>query len=170
VSHLVDITEISAVVAAAGVLVGVIYYIVDMRHQSRSRRTDSFWRILSTFNSKEYLEAIMTVFSLDFRDYDDFTSKYGDLLSGKCTVGVPISMVGNLFEGAGFLFHNGLMEYDTVNQFPVIFTWEKMKVIAEGARKAGFSGMWVEFEYLYNEMKKRTEVSVAKSLVSAQAA
>jgi hypothetical protein len=30
---MVDITEVFAIVAAAGVLVGVVYYIVDMRHQ-----------------------------------------------------------------------------------------------------------------------------------------
>jgi xanthosine utilization system XapX-like protein len=32
---MVDITEISAVVAAAGVLVGVVYYMLDLRHQAR---------------------------------------------------------------------------------------------------------------------------------------
>jgi len=37
---MVDITEISAMVAAAGVLVGVAYYIQDMRSQSRIRQTD----------------------------------------------------------------------------------------------------------------------------------
>jgi hypothetical protein len=37
---MVDITEISAVVAAAGVLVGVAYYILDMKHQRQVRQTD----------------------------------------------------------------------------------------------------------------------------------
>jgi hypothetical protein len=36
----VDITEISAVVAAAGVFIGVIYYILDMRNQKQLRETD----------------------------------------------------------------------------------------------------------------------------------
>jgi hypothetical protein len=39
---MVDITEISAIVAAAGVLIGVVYYILDMRNQTRIRKTDIF--------------------------------------------------------------------------------------------------------------------------------
>jgi hypothetical protein len=33
VPNLVDVTEISAVIEAAGVLIGVVYYILDMQHQ-----------------------------------------------------------------------------------------------------------------------------------------
>jgi len=35
---MVDITEISAVVAAAGVLVGVVYYLLDVHNQSIIRK------------------------------------------------------------------------------------------------------------------------------------
>jgi len=44
---MVDVTEISAIVAAAGVLVGVAYYILDMRHQNKIRRTDLDLRLYS---------------------------------------------------------------------------------------------------------------------------
>ena len=37
---MVDITEISAIVAAAGVLVGVIYYLLDVRNQAMIRKTE----------------------------------------------------------------------------------------------------------------------------------
>ena len=134
----VDVQTISIAIASASVTLAAFYYIWQIRHQSKSRRTDTFWRILSSFNSPEYLDAIMKVYSLDFKDYDDFTRKYGDFLSGKCTVGVPISMVGNLFQGAGFLVRNKLMDYDTVNQFPVVATWDKMKIIVEGVRRQGY--------------------------------
>jgi hypothetical protein len=55
-----DIPSISAIIAAIGVLVGVILTVLELRHLAKSRRIDSYWRILSTFNSKEYLEALMT--------------------------------------------------------------------------------------------------------------
>ena len=42
---MVDITDISAVVAAAGVLIGVAYYILDMRNQIRIRKTDLLIRL-----------------------------------------------------------------------------------------------------------------------------
>jgi hypothetical protein len=152
---MVDTTGISAIVAAVGVLVGVVLTVLELRHLAKSRRTDSLWRILSSFNSKEYLEAYMKVLSLEFKDYDDFTRKYGDLRSGKCEVGVPFRMVCNLFETAGFLFHNGLIEYEIVSQFPVTVAWEKVKPIVEGFRKEfNFPQSFEWFEYLYNEMKK----------------
>lgn len=155
---MVDITGISAIVAAAGVLVGVVLTVLELNHLAKSRRTDSIWRIVSSFNSKEYLEAYMKVLSLEFNDYDDFTRKYGDLRSGKCEVGAPFRMVCNLFETAGFLFHNGLIEYEIASQFPVTVAWEKVKPIIEGFRKEFNSSQSFEwFEYLYNEIKKREQ-------------
>jgi hypothetical protein len=149
-----DIPSISAIVAAIGVLIGVILTVLELRHLAKSRRIDSYWRILSTFNSKEYLEALMKVYSLEFKDYDDFNRKYGDFLSGKSEMAVPLGMVCDLFQGAGFLFRNGLIEYDIVRQFPVIPTWEKVKAIAAGA------SLWKDFEYLNNELKKREQAGV----------
>jgi hypothetical protein len=113
---------------------------------------------MSSFNSEEYLEALQKVFSLEFKDYDDFKRKYGKLFSGKCEVFVPISMVCDLFDAAGFLLHNGLMEYDTADQFPVTSTWNRVKPIVEGVRKE-FSNPshYMNFEYLYNEVKKREQ-------------
>ena len=47
---MVDITEISAIVAAAGVLAGVVYYVLQMRNQTRIRKTDLIVRINPWFN------------------------------------------------------------------------------------------------------------------------
>ena len=53
-SKVVDVYEISAIVAAAGVLVGVVYYILDMRHQTKIRKTDLLIRLYSTYTNGEY--------------------------------------------------------------------------------------------------------------------
>ena len=153
-----DSPSISAIVAAVGVLVGVVIAVVELRHLVRQRRTDSYWRIVSTFNTREYLEAIFEVWSLDYRDYDDFTSKYGTPLSRKNSTWVSISMVCDLFEAAAYLYRNGLLEYDTVLQIPLTPTWEKVKTLAEGARKQlGLGGMWNDFEWLCNQMQMKRQ-------------
>jgi hypothetical protein len=104
------------------------------------------------------LEAIFELWSLDYKDYEDFTSKYGTPLSRKNSTWVSISMVCDLFEGAAYLCRNGLIDYDTVLQIPVTTTWEKAKVIAEGARRQlGLSGTWNNFEWLYNQMRMRRQ-------------
>lgn len=54
---MVDITEISAIVAAAGVLVGVVYYILEIRHQIKMRQIDLLARLYSTMTGKEWMEA-----------------------------------------------------------------------------------------------------------------
>jgi hypothetical protein len=58
---MVDITETSAMVAAAGVMIGVVYYILDIRHQARTRQMDLFVRLYSTFTSKNFTNAGLMV-------------------------------------------------------------------------------------------------------------
>ena len=155
---MVDIQTISVIIASASVIAGVVYYALQIRNQTKSRRTESFWHVFSTFNTKEYYEAFAAVHSLDFVDYEDFASKYGEYLSGRCTVNVSIDLVCDLFEGAAFLFQKGLMDYEAIAMLPVIPTWEKVKLIAEAVRKKpGFAGTWTKFENAYNELKKREQ-------------
>ncbi len=45
---MVDLTEISAFVAALGVLIGVVYYVLEMRHREKMRKTDLVIRLYST--------------------------------------------------------------------------------------------------------------------------
>ena len=153
---MLDIPSISAIVAALGVLVGVVLTVQELNHLAKSRRTDSFWRVFSSFNNKEFLEAWTKVMSLEFKDYKDFQSKYGVMTLDNPAV-VALSIVGNLFEGAEYLLRNGLIGYDVVGQFPVNITWEKMKPLAEGARELGWSGLWTGFEQLAQDMKKRQQ-------------
>jgi hypothetical protein len=54
---MVEILDVSAVVAAAGVLIGIIYYVLDIRNQTRIRQTDFVIRLYSVVSSKEFLEA-----------------------------------------------------------------------------------------------------------------
>lgn len=158
-----DIPSISAILAAIGVLVGVVLTYLEVRHLVRARRTEIIWKNNSNFNSKEFLEALLKVTNLEFKDYNDFVEKYG-LPLAESPVAVALCMVGNMFEGAGDLIHKGLAEYETVSDIPVSMVWEKIKPIAEGARKQyGFPSLWTDFENLYNELKIREQSGVKNS-------
>jgi hypothetical protein len=74
---MVDITEISAVVAAAGVLVGVALTVLELRHFFKQRQTQLVVELSSQTRSREYKEATMETLSADFNDYNDFVKKYG---------------------------------------------------------------------------------------------
>jgi hypothetical protein len=153
-----DVTSISAIVAAAGVMIGVVLAVQELRHMAKSRRTESFWMVFSSFNSKEYLEAWAKVCSLEFKDVKDFQNKYGVMTFDNPIV-VALSIVGNLFEGVEYLFQNGLIGWDAITQFPAGYTYEKVRPLVEGYRKMRpeWQGLWVGFERLAQELKKREQ-------------
>jgi hypothetical protein len=152
---MVDITEISAVVAAAGVLVGVVYYILDMRNQSRVRQTELVMKLYSTFDTLEFLEAWHRIFWMpDPKDYDDFVKK----LEGKRYIA---SYVLNFYEEVGILLQRKLIDIGLVDALLGNSTkniWEKIRIPIEYVRKSGIDPRAYEnVEYVYNEMKKREQ-------------
>jgi hypothetical protein len=155
---MVGVTEISAVVAAAGVLVGVAYYVLDMRHQSKVRQTDLTVRLFSQVCSKEFMEAIHKLLSAEYRDYSDFVKRYGGVLS-EDPVSVAYSMVCMYHEGMGVLLKRKLVDVDLIRDlFNVTSWWEKLKPIIYGVREERHQPSYYEwFEYLVNEIKKREQ-------------
>jgi len=159
---MLDVPSISAIVAAIGVIVGVVFTYSEVGNLVKARRTDVSWRIYQSFCSKEFLEAVYKVWNLEFEDYNDFVKKYGPPFAEN-PVAVALAIVGNLYEGAGELLYRGLADYESVSNIPIGMMWEKMKPIVEGARKQyNFPTLFNKFEYLYNETKKR-EQQLAKA-------
>jgi hypothetical protein len=157
---MVGITEISAVVAAAGVLVGVVYYILQIRHQTKIRQTDLIMRLYSDYRSKEFREAITTVMNLQFENYDDYVEKYGPWFSDK-PGHKAIANIAMFFDGAGVLLYKKLIDKSLIYELfstAIRIFWEKTKPVMLGLRREYNDPHVFEwFEYLYNEMKKREQ-------------
>jgi len=155
----VDITEISAIVAAAGVLIGVVYYVLDMRNQSRMRRSDLALRLYATFGSDEFQERWTEFIKGDYKNYEDFAKSYRIRSN-------PAPESTWLFEALGVLLKNKLIDISLVDDLftgPSKWFWEKLKPIAEDIRKQFNYPQYAEhIEYLYNEMKKREQQLQAK--------
>ena len=134
---MIDIQTVSIMIASAGVFVAAIYYIFQIRHQTRVRQTDVIMRMYSTFNSKEFQEAFTKIVSLEFKDYNDFVKKYG-LPPSESPVHVAIMMVCTFFNGVGILLYRRLVDISLVDDLfrdPITMTWEKTKPIMIGAGK-----------------------------------
>ena len=157
---MVDITEISAVVAAAGVLIGVVYYVLDMRNQARTRKTDLVMRLYSTWGNEEYTKAVLNYLTAEYKDCNDFLKKHP--LNAEEPVQVAFRMVPMFYEGVGTLLRMKLVNPDLVyDLFAVRIFWEKFKPFAEGIRKSfNEPRLYTEFEYLHNEMEKREQAGV----------
>ncbi len=153
---MVDVQTVSIVIASASVVAGVVYYALQLRHQSKMRQTDLVIRLASDMRSAEVVAAFADMHGAEFKNYDDFVKKYGMPFS-KNQVPMSLVMIGNYFEELGVLYSNKLIDAHLVSQlFPISAAWEKMEPVIKGLRKEYQSQTYYEwFEYLYNEMQKR---------------
>ena len=152
---MVDITDISAVVAAAGVLVGVAYYVLDMRNQSRMRQMDFIMRVPSSFIGIEVFEALATVMKTEFRSFDDFEEKCG----------IEARQMGGFCEDLGLLVKRKVIDIDLVaERYNVNAVYEKLKPwIEESRRRANNRKLYEWFEYLANEEKEYYQQLASKT-------
>ena len=154
---MLEISSISAVVAAVGVIVGVTLAYLEVRTLARQRQTDLVMRLYSTFGSKEFLQARRAVMDLKFVDYSDYVKKYGRF--GRFEA---VSEVCMFFEGIGVLLHRKLIDIslidDLFSPISIKIIWEKMKPVVEGWRNQFNEPRTLEwFENLYNELQKRQQ-------------
>ena len=151
---MVGITEISAIVAAAGVLVGVVYYVLDMRNQNKARQMDMIMRLYSYYCSEEYSKASGRYMATEFKDFEDFQQKYG--VVGEHPVTTAFYIVLTFFEGVGALLKRKLTNIELLQElFAVKIHWKKIEPIIEDVRKHFEEPRLFEnFEYLYNETEK----------------
>jgi len=159
-----DIPSISAIVAAIGVLIGVVFTVLQLRDLVRTRHTDLVMRLYSTWQSKEFSEATLKVWNLEFKDYDDFVKKYGPWYS-ETEVYTAFRMVCNFFDGIGILLIRKLVDIEIVASMFARATktsWEKVKLLVEDRRQIGTT-LFTDFEYLYNEIKKREQQLASKT-------
>ena len=153
-----DITSISAVVAAFGVMVGVILAILELRNITKTRQMQLLMSIYSLFTNGEYIDSVEKIRTREFRDYEGYVKNHGM---------ADLMQVSGPFEGLGFLLHRGFLDIETVRELlneSTKMTWEKIKPMIEDARKKlsqRKSGEYIPvyqwWEYLYKELKKREQ-------------
>jgi hypothetical protein len=154
---MVDIQTVSIAIASTGVFAAAIYYIFQIRHQTKLRQTDVIMRLHSFYNSEMFQKAVTIVLSTDYKDYDDFVKEYGSSSAGD--VLISSRMVGGFFEGIGVLVNEKLLDITLVQKlFTVDVFWEKAEPIVKGMRKQlSRPALYEWFEYLYNEVKKKEQ-------------
>jgi len=147
-----DIPSVSAIIAAAGVLIGVVLTVMEVRNLVETRQTDLVIRLYQTFGSKEIQDAWEMIQTRECKDFDSYRKEYGLR---------EVNEVGWFFEGVGVLLRKKLVDIALIDDLfssPVKRAWEKLKPIAEGERKqTNRPQIWEWFEYLYNEMQKREQ-------------
>ena len=149
---MVDIQTVSVAIASTSVVIVAIYYVFQIRHQTRLRQTDLVMRLYSTFGSKEFQDAWTRIESIKFKNYDEYVKKCGLRDYAQCAT---------FFEGIGVLLQKKLIDINLIDALfsvPLKHMYERMKPIIEGNREQFHDQRVFEnFEYLYNEMQKREQ-------------
>jgi hypothetical protein len=146
---------VSIAIASAGVFLAAMYYIFQIRHQTRMRQTDLIMRIYATFESIEFQTAILRTTDLKFtRNREDY-EKFGP------DAKAAFNSINLFFEGLGILVKRKLINMDMVDDLAstdIICIWERHRPAIEGAREyLRRPQIYEYFEYLYDEMKKREQ-------------
>jgi hypothetical protein len=147
-------------VTAAGVLVGVVYYVLEIRHQTILRQTDLVMRLYSTFASEDHRTAGKKVIWITYKDYDDYVNKYGAPNSEE-PIPTAVDTVLYFYEEVGVLLSKKLIDVHLIDQlfgYNIMLVGAKiMPILEEGRKRLNVPRFWINFEYLYNEMKKREQ-------------
>jgi len=126
---MLDIPSVSAIVATIGVIVGVVFTVLQLRDLVKTRQTDLVFRLYSAFGSKEFLETFENVRTTEFKDYNEYVQKYGWL---------EVIEIGTLFEGIGILLNRKLIDIGLVGALfsePINMVWQRMKPMIDADRK-----------------------------------
>jgi hypothetical protein len=167
---MLDIPSISAIVAAIGVVIGVVYYVTDMRHQTKIRKTDLLVRLYSTYTNNEFRDAFWKVMSLQVKDYQDYVGQYGSLSQNDNPMNRAFFTVIGYYELVGVLLYRKLVDlvavYDVFGSSGPIMIYEKIRPVVSGIRRGEPTAL-LGFEYLCHELKRK-EPQLKKEFLELQ--
>ena len=131
---MVDIQTVSIAIASAGVFAAAIYYVLQIRHQTKMRQTDLTMRMYTSWVSEELTKPWLKVWNLEFTDYDDFKKKYGTYLSDNPENAALLSVI-NSFLVMGLLLQKKLVDPEIVSHLPICMTWKQSETNCRGSQK-----------------------------------
>ena len=155
---IVLLQTVSIAIASVGVFLAAVYYILQIRHQAKARQTDLILRLYSTFGGEDHQRAGKKVSKITYEGYDDFVKKYGAPDSEE-PIPMAIDKVLYFFEEVGVLLSKKLVDIDMIDQLMgyniMMIGTKTMPIIEQPRKRLNLPRVWTNFEYLYNEMKKR---------------
>ncbi len=98
---MVDIQTLSVAIASAGVLIGVAFYVWQIRHSNILRQTELTLSLLQQFTNKEFTDSWGQVMLREEKNYEQYVKKYGL---------TELFQISVFFEGVGILLHRKLMD------------------------------------------------------------
>ena len=154
---LVLLQTLSYIAGAISVVLGVIYYAVNLRESRRNGRITLVNNLMQKMETPDYHRMYITLMNYEWKDYDDFEKKYGsDNNLDSCAYRLSS---WRYFNGLGYMLKNNMVDAEVLYNHGgdgCIWMWDKFESVIRNMRKVyhtGDSWLW-GFEYLADEMTK----------------
>jgi len=159
----------------AGLLIGILYYIMDLQNQREDQRIAStrqalmlksqeqaletrqaqfFMQIYDRFNDSEFWKYYIELRSHSWNDYDDWNSKYGRKNENAFSA---FASMASYFDGLGVLANRELIDIGMVDELlhtRVLWFWDTYRYILEEMRKRNNNPrIWPHITILYNKIQ-----------------
>jgi hypothetical protein len=154
---LMVLQSVSYTAGAISVALGVIYYVINLREQTRNRRVTLTNALMQSFVSEEGSRRWIEVMQSEWKDFDDFLKKYDSSVNPDYFA--KRNAVWNTCDILGYQYMTGLLDLGTlwtICNTAVPFTWGKFGPIIEEYKKRGiyYQHTYEYFEYLAYELSK----------------
>jgi hypothetical protein len=152
--------SISYTAGALSVVLGVIYYAINLREQTKNRRITLAHTMLSSINSKEGKHDFVEMINMQWSDLDDFKRKYDHRVNMENFL--TRAAWWNVCEFIGWQYRIGLVDMDTILNAEggvMAQMWYKFKPVIYEFIKIGDYGKrnYRNWEYLAEEIRHAQE-------------
>ena len=113
---MLDLQTLLTYLSLVSIPVGIFYYMMTLRNQSKTRETQLFMEIYNKFNeSVEKTQDWKELVTLEFDGYADFMERYGPGKNPRTWASLYYTMM--FYEGMGILVKRGLIDIEMVEDF-----------------------------------------------------
>ena len=163
--------SVSYIAGALGVCIAAIYYVLNLREQTKNRKVAFTTNMLSTLSSKEGMRDYYELMSMKWTDFEDFKRKYDSSVNPEHFI--KREHKWRRYENLCWQLRQGLIDFGTVRKWQgnnIYRLWRKFEPIINEYRKDEIPlDSWADWEYVANLMEKNMSEEVKrKSLYQAE--
>ena len=152
---LVVLQTLSYTAGALSVVLGVIYYALNLREINRNRRITLTSTMMQPFMTEQGTRQYVDLMSMEWSDLEDYKKKY-DSRTNPENFAKRIAM-WNLCENLGKLYREGMIDLDTLygGTNTIHWVWVKFKPIIEMYRGTDYSEhAFANFQYVAEKLEE----------------
>jgi len=154
---MVSFEFLAIILTGIGLIASILYYTFTLQNANKTRQAQLFSQIYQARYNQDYIQRWWEIMSWDWKDFDDYYSKYGGFDVDPEIAAVSIAQF-SYYDGLGLLVKNRMVDVETVFQLmsaPIISLWFKCETVIKGMRvmENGPGMNYMDsFEFLANEM------------------